>query len=147
MERSVAGIILLEGKVFVAKRGSQGSFSGFWEFPGGKVEAGESDQAALAREFDEEFGVSVHPVRLLGEAIFPHRGIDRALAAWLIEIEPFSKPQLLEHDEVAWAGPTELEALRLVDSDRDLLRFVLPLIEGDLKNEPSSGRKSARRRQ
>jgi 8-oxo-dGTP diphosphatase len=129
MERSVAGILIFGGKAFVAKRGAQGSYSGCWEFPGGKVEAGESDQAALAREFDEEFGVVIRATRFLGEAIFPHRGVDRALAAWLIEIEPFSKPQLLEHDEVAWATSAELETLRLVDSDRDLLPFVLPLMQ------------------
>ena len=128
MERSVAGIILHEGKAFVAKRGSSGSFSGCWEFPGGKVEPGESDQEALVREFDEEFGISVGARRLLGEAKFPHRGTDRILAAWLIELAPFHKPKLLEHDAITWASAAELESMRLVDSDRKLLEFVLPLM-------------------
>ena len=128
MERSVAGILLHEGKAFVAKRGPQGSFSGCWEFPGGKVEPGESDEEALVREFDEEFGIAIGVRRLLGEALFPHRGVDRVLAAWLIELAPFTRPKLLEHEEIAWASALELEALRLVDSDRDLLPYVLPLI-------------------
>jgi mutator protein MutT len=128
MERSVAGILIHDGKAFIAKRGPIGSFSGCWEFPGGKVEPGESDEEALAREFDEEFGIAIRARRLLGEARFPHRGKERILAAWLIELEPFHKPKLLEHEEVAWAGAVELESLLLVDSDRKLLEFILPLV-------------------
>lgn len=126
MERSVAGILIHDGKAFVAKRGPEGSFRGCWEFPGGKVEPGESDEIALAREFEEEFGIAVSAKSLLGETVFPHRGKDRILAAWLIELAPFNKPRLLEHEDMAWASAAELEALRLVDSDRKLLEFVLP---------------------
>jgi 8-oxo-dGTP diphosphatase len=130
MERSVAGVLIREGKAFVAKRGPEGSFGGRWEFPGGKVEAGESDAEALRREFDEEFGVSVGALRMLGETVFPHRGADRLLAAWLIELAPFSRPRLIEHEEVAWVDASELEGLDLVDSDRRLLPYVLPLVGG-----------------
>jgi 8-oxo-dGTP diphosphatase len=129
MERSVAGILVCLDKVFIAKRGPTGSFGGRWEFPGGKVEAGESDEAAIAREFIEEFGVQARALALLGEVVFPHRGVDRALAAWLIELPPFVRPRLIEHEEIAWASADELEGLDLVDSDRDLLPYVTPLIE------------------
>jgi 8-oxo-dGTP diphosphatase len=129
MQRSVAGILINDRKVFVAKRGPAGSFHGRWEFPGGKVEEGESDEAAVVREFDEEFGIVVGARRLLGESVFPHRGADRILAAWLIELEPNNRPKLLEHEEIAWAGAAELEALELVDSDRKLLPYVLPLLK------------------
>ena len=128
MERSVAGILIHDGKVFVAKRGPEGSFHGCWEFPGGKVEPGESDEAALSREFDEEFGIAVSARSLLGETVFPHRGAERILAAWLIELAPFHRPSLFEHEELGWASGPELEALQLVDSDRKLLEFVLPLL-------------------
>jgi 8-oxo-dGTP diphosphatase len=128
MERSVAGILVYQGKAFVAKRGASGSFCGRWEFPGGKVEAGESDEAAVAREFREEFGIEVRALRSLGESVFPHKGEPRILAAWLIDMTPFMKPQLLEHDEVAWADADELSSLDLVDSDRKILPLVLPLL-------------------
>ncbi len=129
MERSVAGILIHESKAFVAKRGPAGSFSGCWEFPGGKVEPGESDEEALVREFDEEFNIAIRAKRLLGEAVFPHRGNDRILAAWLIELDPFHKPKLIEHEELAWASARMLESLQLVDSDRKLLDFILPLLQ------------------
>jgi 8-oxo-dGTP diphosphatase len=130
MQRSVAGILINQGKVFIAKRGPEGSFGGCWEFPGGKVEEGESDEAAIAREFDEEFGIKIEALKLLGESVFPHRGRDRILAAWLIGLEPFTRPRLLEHEEIAWAGAEKLGTLELVDSDRDLLPYILPLIGG-----------------
>jgi 8-oxo-dGTP diphosphatase len=128
MERSVAGILIHQGKAFIAKRGPSGSFKGRWEFPGGKVEPGESDQDAIAREFVEEFGVEARALRFLGESVFPHRGLDRVLAAWLIEFTPFKKPKLFEHEEIAWANASELEELELVDSDRKLLPYILPLM-------------------
>jgi 8-oxo-dGTP diphosphatase len=128
MERSVAGVLVHSGKVFIAKRGPDCSFSGCWEFPGGKVEAGESDEAALSREFVEEFGIAVTAKRLLGETVFPHRGKDRALAAWLIELGPGKEPQALEHMELDWATAGELDDREFVDSDRRLLPYVLPLL-------------------
>jgi 8-oxo-dGTP diphosphatase len=128
MQRSVAGILVLKGKVFIAKRGSTGSFQGRWEFPGGKVEEGESDEAAIAREYREEFGIDVRALRPLGESVFLHRGEDRVLAAWLIDLPPYTRPKLFEHEEIAWAGAEELASMDLVDSDRKLVRFVLPLL-------------------
>jgi len=129
MERSVAGVLVCEGKVFIAKRGRDGSFPGCWEFPGGKVESGESDEIALEREFVEEFGIAVTAKESLGEIIFPHRGRDRVLAAWRIELAPYTRPSLLEHEELSWAGAAELEGKNLVDSDRRLLPYILPLLE------------------
>jgi 8-oxo-dGTP diphosphatase len=128
MERSVAGVLINQGKAFIAKRGGAGSFGGCWEFPGGKVEPGESDEAAIRREFNEEFGVEVRPLKLIGEVVFPHRGVDRALAAWLIELPLFVRPKLIEHEEISWASAGELGSLELVDSDRDLLPYVIPLL-------------------
>jgi 8-oxo-dGTP diphosphatase len=128
MERSVAGVLINQDRAFVAKRGQGGSFSGCWEFPGGKVEPGESDQSAIRREFEEEFGIEARALKLLGEVVFPHKGVDRALAAWLIEIPTFAQPRLLEHEAISWASAEELESLELVDSDRNLLPYILPLL-------------------
>ncbi|MDO5687182.1 MAG: NUDIX domain-containing protein [Neisseria sp.] len=60
----VAGVLFDKaGQMLLASRPADKSFAGYWEFPGGKVEEGESFQAALAREFDEEIGVTVHHAR------------------------------------------------------------------------------------
>ena len=128
MERSVAGIWIVEGRVFVARRGASGSQEGRWEFPGGKVEGGETDQEAVAREFKEEFEIAASVRELVGTASFTHKGRERELAAWLIEVEKGATPQLLEHTETSWALPEELDGLDFVESDRKLLPFVLPLL-------------------
>lgn len=128
MRRSVAAVAVSEGKVFVARRVEGGELSLKWEFPGGKVEARESDRKALVREFDEEFGAAIRPVRVLGEAGFMHHGSERRLSAWLVELSPDASLDLREHTETAWLSPDELAALDLADSDRLLLPFVMPLL-------------------
>jgi 8-oxo-dGTP diphosphatase len=128
MRRSVAGILVRQGKVFMAKRGPAGSFRGRWEFPGGKVEDGESDEEAIAREYLEEFGIEVRALRSLGESVFPHKGEDRILAAWLIDQDTGAEPRMLEHEELAWTDAEGLASLDLVDSDRKILPLVVPLL-------------------
>jgi 8-oxo-dGTP diphosphatase len=123
LKRSVAGIAAEDGKLFIAKRVSGGSMSEKWEFPGGKVEAGESDEEALTREYLEEFGVNIAVGPLLGSATFEHEGT-RALCAYRVTFcsRDFT---LSEHTETKWAGIAEIEALDFVDSDRALLSGAL----------------------
>jgi 8-oxo-dGTP diphosphatase len=129
MRRSVAAIILREGRVLLARRGYDGPLAKLWEFPGGKIEEGESDAEALAREFLEEFGARIEPQRLLGETIFLHKGRDRSLVAWLCALASEEGLSLLEHVELCWACEADLHRLDLVDSDRGLLPFVIPLLQ------------------
>jgi 8-oxo-dGTP diphosphatase len=124
MERSVACILSREGKLFVARRGPGGALGGKWEFPGGKVEPGESDEEALARELVEEFGARVRVGALVGEESFAHRGRARVLAAYAAELEGGATIVPSEHVELRWASVEDIAALDLVDSDRKLLRFL-----------------------
>lgn len=129
MSRSVAAIVIREGRVLLAQRGFSGPLAKLWEFPGGKVETGESDAEALVREFTEEFGVPVRPLRLLGESSFLHKGRNRPLVAWLAELPEGDRLNLIEHAGIAWVDAAELPGHDLVESDRGLLPFVLPLLE------------------
>jgi len=124
---SVAGVAVRGAKVFVARRRAGGRMGGRWEFPGGKVEPGESEAEALAREFDEEFGLRVRVGERLGLSSFENSGKRYQLAAYRILFagEPLF---LREHDEVAWLGLEGLDGLSLADSDRALLPFVEPLL-------------------
>ncbi|MDR1900569.1 MAG: (deoxy)nucleoside triphosphate pyrophosphohydrolase [Treponema sp.] len=120
MLQSVAGIALRNGRLFIARRKAGGDLGGKWEFPGGKVEADESDEDAVRREYREEFGVSVRTGPLVGSACFEHRGIPRTLNAYRIY---FSAPKfkLQEHSEWRWASLEEIEGLDFAGSDRKLL--------------------------
>ncbi|MDR3343028.1 MAG: (deoxy)nucleoside triphosphate pyrophosphohydrolase [Treponema sp.] len=117
--RSVAGIAVEKGKVFIARRIPGGDLGGKWEFPGGKVEAGETDEEALIREFDEELGIPVTIGPLLGTVSFEHRGI-RLLYAYRVYFTGYDFT-LSEHTEWRWAGLEEIEPLDFADSDRKLL--------------------------
>jgi 8-oxo-dGTP diphosphatase len=117
---SVAGIAVEDGKVFVARRIPGGDLGEKWEFPGGKVEEGESDQNALIREFREEFRVTVRVGCFVGSASFEHHGQNRVLRAY--RVYPESRDfTLLEHTEWKWVSPQSIAALDFADSDRKLL--------------------------
>ena len=100
---------------------------GKWEFPGGKGESGESDQEAIAREYDEEFGLKVRVGDTIGESSFENAGKRYALAAILVSFDG-EPPALREHQRVLWVDAEALSSLDLSDSDRSLVPFVLPLL-------------------
>jgi len=125
----VVGAALVDDRrrVLVAQRGS-GPLAGLWEFPGGKVEPGESDLAALVRECTEELGVEVTPQTFLGEV--PLDGVvaggtpgASTLRVWSGRI---AAGELVahEHTEVRWLGADELEDLDWIAADRPLLPAV-----------------------
>lgn len=118
--RSVAGIVVKEGKFLVARRLPGGAMSEKWEFPGGKVEPGETEQEALQREFAEEFSVGVRIGDPVARANFEHCGRSIELGAFQVFLnsEIFV---LTEHTEWRWARFEEIVSLDFADSDRKLL--------------------------
>lgn len=128
-KRSIAGIAVRKGKILVAKRNEGGAIGLRWEFPGGKVEEGENDEEALRREFDEEFGIAITPLRLIGNSRFQSHSGERELAAWLVDVPLSGSLELREHSSIAWVSIEELEGLDLADSDRTLV----PLLEREFR--------------
>jgi 8-oxo-dGTP diphosphatase len=99
-----------------------------WEFPGGKVDGGESDQEALQREYLEEFGVEVSVGEFLGSALFERRGVERQVRAYRVFFAALNFT-LTEHTQWRWASLEEIEQLDFVDSDRKLLPALQALAE------------------
>jgi 8-oxo-dGTP diphosphatase len=128
----VVGAALVSGdRVLVAQR-SGGPYDGCWEFPGGKVEAGESDLSALVRECREELGVDVVPEAFLGEVLLD--GVvaggepgASTLRLWWGRIAG-GEPVAHEHGELRWAGADALDALEWIPADRPLLPAVRDLL-------------------
>ena len=129
----VVGAALVDDRrrVLVAQRGS-GPLAGLWEFPGGKVEPGESDLSALVRECSEELGVVVQPEAFLGEV--PLDGVvaggapgASTLRVWWGRI---TAGELVahEHTELRWLGAGDLEDLDWIAADRPLLPAVRTLL-------------------
>ena len=121
MTQSVAGILLREGEVLLARRKSGGDMGGRWELPGGKCEMGETPETALIREFHEEFGMAITVGTACASTMFRHAGKDHQVTAFMISTEG-TIAFLAEHDETHWFSLRALPPRReLVDSDADLL--------------------------
>ena len=133
MRHSVAGIAIEKGRVFIARRKAGGDLGGKWEFPGGKVEEGESDADALRREFLEEFGATVTVGALLGSGEFFHDGQKFALNGYRIFFTSDSF-NMTEHDERRWAALDEIMTLNFADSDR----LLFPQLQAYLHAQPDA---------
>ena len=117
----VGAAIVRAGRVLAARRSAPPELAGGWEFPGGKVEPGESDAAALARECREELGISIAVAELLGATELGPAWELRVYRADLVTGEPRA---LQDHDELRWLHADELESVRWLPADRPLLAAV-----------------------
>lgn len=115
----VGAAIIKDGRLFAAQRAQPAELAGGWEFPGGKVDPGESDEDALVRECAEELGVQVKLVDRVG-GDWP-LGRERVLRVWTAEIVG-GAPQPLEHTALRWLAADELY-------DVDWLPGDLPVVE------------------
>ena len=121
----VGAAIVRAGRVLAARRTAPASAAGRWEFPGGKVEPGETETGSLVREVGEELGVRIRVQHWLAgsEQIGEHYLLRVAVAA-LEEGEP----EPTEHDEVRWLSADELDTVDWLDGDRPFLTELSHLL-------------------
>lgn len=117
----VAALIEREGKILIAQRPPKTWMDGYWEFPGGKLNAGEDPREALARELREELGVQAE-VGDLEEAV-AHSYSDRnvlLLFYWCRILE--GEPQGLEGQALRWVSPQDLGAVEILPADLPIVK-------------------------
>jgi 8-oxo-dGTP diphosphatase len=116
----VGAAIVRDGALLAARRARPPELAGRWELPGGQVEPGESEAAALGRECLEELGVSIRVLYRLGPDL--PLGSTRVLRVYLSGLAHGSaEPSAYEHSELRWVGSGELAGLDWLDADRVLL--------------------------
>lgn len=126
----VAAIIIIDGRVLACERSAPPEVAGRWEFPGGKVEPGETDAEALARECVEELGVRV----AVGDRVGPDvslahgRSVLRVFAVTLLDGDV---PQALEHTAMRWLGPDELDTVPWLPADKPIVAELPAILLGE----------------
>ena len=120
----VAALIYDEfGRVLVAQRPAGKPLAGQWEFPGGKIEAGESGAEALRRELNEELGVQVIAARSLLELAHEYPDQQVLLSAWVVDAM-HGVPAGLEGQRLQWTRPDALRSLPLLHADLPIVDWL-----------------------
>ncbi|MGB0522589.1 MAG: (deoxy)nucleoside triphosphate pyrophosphohydrolase [Flammeovirgaceae bacterium] len=119
-----AAIIEQDDQVLLARRKAGQHLAGFWEFPGGKLHQGESPEACLQRELQEEFGVRTAIGAFVAESIYEYPTKTVKLLAYRVTLLE-QHLSLHAHDAIKWVSPTALLAHQLAPAD-------IPLVEAYL---------------
>ena len=120
-----AALIDCEGRVLVQRRPAGKMMAGLWEFPGGKIEPGETPESALVRELDEELGIKVDIDRLVPAAFASEPLAGRHMLLLLYLCRSWEGlPRALDAEELLWCTPDALHALDMPPADRPLIGLL-----------------------
>ena len=118
----VAGIIKDGDKIFATQRG-YGEFKDGWEFPGGKMEPGETPQEALARELKEELAVDVNVGEFLCTVDYDYPAFHLTMHCFLCSLLSEAM-HLNEHEAARWLRKEELNSIKWLPADRQILETL-----------------------
>jgi 8-oxo-dGTP diphosphatase len=121
------GIILQNGKILCAKR-LPGSWYDLWEFPGGKLEAGESPSQAVIRELYEELSIRVEILLPMPTVFYRYPHLNLRLFPFICRIIE-NTPQITVHEEIRWLKPDELDNLPWLAPNWAILSDLKRLLE------------------
>lgn len=118
----VAAILVSDGKILCCQRTAHQALPLKWEFPGGKIEPGETPQQALRRELEEELGIDAEIGRKV--AAVDHTYVNgNSVQLQFFKVERFQRElQNLIFEEICWVDPKDLPKLDFLDADREIVR-------------------------
>lgn len=118
-----AGIIEKDSKILIAMRKKNDTLGGKWEFPGGKIEPGETPEECLKRELKEEFDIETEVGRFFLSTKFRYYLIPIELLVYKVRYLS-GNFKVNEHDEIKWVTPGELDNYEFVGPDRPIVKAV-----------------------
>ena len=127
MAISVAGIVFVDNLVFIAKRLPVGDMGNRWEFPGGKIDAGETPEGALVREIKEELDTEVEVKELLDTVEYDYPNFHLSMDCFICKIKS-GDLVLKEHEAAVWLTKETLYSVEWLPADEGLI----PQIEARL---------------
>ena len=126
---AAAALVDSDGRVLLCQRPEGKQLAGLWEFPGGKVEPGETPEACLIRELDEELGIAVNPACLAPFVFASHEyeSFHLLMPLYLVRRwEGFARAR--EHKALAWVKPKDMDAYPMPPADPPLVAWLRDLI-------------------
>lgn len=118
----VAAIIVKDGRLLATQRG-YGDYKDWWEFPGGKIEPGETPEQALKREIKEELDTEISVGDHLITVEYDYPKFHMTMGCYLCSVVS-GKLTLLEHEAAKWLGPDELESVKWLPSDIEVVEKI-----------------------
>ena len=118
----VAAIICDGDKVFATQRG-YGEWKDWWEFPGGKIEAGESPQEALLREIREELATEIEVGELITTVEYDYPKFHLTMHCFICKIKA-GKLTLLEHEAAKWLGLNTIDMVKWLPADEEVVEIL-----------------------
>lgn len=122
--RVTAAVIEKDGKILIAKRRIGDRHGGRWEFPGGKIDAGETPEECLKRELKEELGIEAEIGELICSSTFKYMFVPLELLVYKVR-HISGKFRALDHDELKWVEPSELAKYDFVKADVKVVRKLM----------------------
>jgi mutator protein MutT len=115
-----------DGSYLLTRRGPQESGAGMWEFPGGKIEYGETQKQALVREIDEELGVSIpaNALEFVGQNLHEYPNADILIFLWKLRVEKKPELSLVDHDMAEWCQPPKMLEMSLSPGDKPFISLL-----------------------
>ena len=124
--RATAAVILRDGRCFVAKRGNKGYSAFKWEFPGGKIEDGETPEQSIVREIAEEIACEIVVGRLFMRIVHRYPTFILDMDVFLCELLN-GEPQNIVHIDSRWVNSSQLSRLKLSDADGPIAKKLAEL--------------------
>lgn len=122
----VAAVIQKDSKFLLAQRPATVHLAGKWEFPGGKLENGETHEEALKREIMEELSIEIEVGELMGEAIHEYPERNRIVHLFFYAaVHTDGVITLVEHQEMKWLEKHELNSVDIAEADKAFINYLM----------------------
>ena len=128
--RVVAAVIERDGKYLITQRRPSAVLAGLWEFPGGRVEGAETDDAALRREVRERVGVDVEVKARMAQRTHEYQGYSVELNLYQAIISPGQEPRALRIADFRWVASAEFEKYPFPAADQATMDLLLGFKRG-----------------
>lgn len=120
---NVAAAIIVKNNKILATQRAKGEFAGGWEFPGGKIEVGETPEEAVVREIKEELDVVIEVKEYVYTVEYEYPNFHLTMPCFFTELVS-GEIKLLEHSQLKWLSKDELDSVDWLEADVDLIKHL-----------------------